>query len=107
MNKWDLPYYAVIFSSIKQEVEEDYYQIFKELKDKASKLDGYLGWEDGSGENGSIAISYWKDMATIQAWKRDTDHIKAKKLGVDKWYQYYRLRICKVEMDKTFVKDGI
>lgn len=99
------PYYAVIFTSIKHQVDEDYYQTFEELYALGSEIEGYLGWEDAKGEEVSISISYWKNMDAINEWKNNLSHQTAKRKAVAEWYKYYRMRICKVELDHQYQRN--
>ena len=95
------PYYAVIFSNIRTEIEEGYSETAKEMVRLAEIQEGYLGHEsvrDGLG----ITISYWKNLAAIRNWKQQTDHLLAQKMGREKWYSSYKTRICLVERDYDF-----
>ncbi|SFT53780.1 Heme-degrading monooxygenase HmoA [Algoriphagus locisalis] len=96
------PYYAVIFSNIRTEIEEGYAETALEMVRLAEKQEGYLGHEsvrDGLG----ITISYWKNLDSIRSWKQQTDHIIAQKMGRKKWYSAYKTRICLVERDYEFM----
>ena len=55
-----------------------------------------------TGRQADITVSYWKDLASIRHWKRNLDHLQAQKLGKEKWYLQYKLRICLVERDYGF-----
>ncbi len=46
-----------------------------------------------------ITVSYWQDEAAIRAWKADVEHLTAQRLGKERWYEHYQLRIAKVERD--------
>ena len=95
------PYYAVIFSNIRTEVEEGYEMTAWDMVDLATKQPGYLGHEsvrDGLG----ITVSYWASLEAIQAWKKQTDHFVAQRMGREKWYKAYTTRIALVERDYSF-----
>lgn len=95
------PYYAVIFSSIRTETEEDYAETSLEMVRLAKTQEGYLGHEsarDGLG----ITVSYWADLDSIRNWKQQTDHLFAQRKGREKWYSEYKTRICLVERDYGF-----
>ena len=99
------PYIAVVFTSIRTDVEEGYEKMneltFKELE----SIEGYLGYEAFRDENGfGVNVSYWKDMEALKNWRDNTLHQKAQELGKEKWYTNYILRICTVERDYEFEK---
>jgi len=92
------PDYAVVFTSVRREVEEDYKATNDLLHGIAKEMDGFLAMHslrDGFG----ISISYWKDMESIDTWRKQAQHIVAKERGKNEWYTYYNVRICKVEKD--------
>ena len=95
------PYYAVIFSSLRTEIEEGYGEMADEMVRLAELQSGYLGHEsvrDGLG----ITVSYWASLDAIRNWKQETDHLLAQRLGREKWYSAYKTRICMVERDYGF-----
>jgi heme-degrading monooxygenase HmoA len=100
----ELPYYAVIFTSIKSKLEDNYYhQISDELEELAKEIDGYLGIESCRNEIG-ITVSYWKTMDAIAEWRNNWKHIEAKEKGREKWYESYTIRIALVEKHYSFNK---
>ncbi|TXE13662.1 antibiotic biosynthesis monooxygenase family protein [Algoriphagus aquimarinus] len=95
------PYYAVIFTNIRTEIEEGYAETSIEMVSLAEAQEGYLGHEsvrDGLG----ITISYWQNLEAIRNWKQQTDHLIAQRIGREKWYAAYKTRICLVERDYGF-----
>ncbi|GAA6185934.1 MULTISPECIES: antibiotic biosynthesis monooxygenase family protein [Alteromonadaceae] len=95
------PYYAVIFTSLRTEVDEDYAATSIKMLGLAQQIDGYLGVESAREELG-ITVSYWRDLKSIQNWKKQQDHLAAQALGKQKWYRSYSVRIAKVERDYEF-----
>lgn len=92
------PYYAVIFTNIKNDIDEGYAEMADKMVELGSQQPGFLGIEsvrDGLG----ITVSYWKDLESIKNWKKNTEHLVAQKLGRKKWYSAFKTRIAKVERD--------
>lgn len=92
------PYYAVIFTSTRTEVDAGYAEMAQQMVDLAAEQPGFLGAESARNEVG-ITVSYWKDLESIRHWKRNTDHLLAQKKGRELWYSAYKTRICLVERD--------
>jgi heme-degrading monooxygenase HmoA len=92
------PYYAVIFTSLRSEIEEDYEEMAEEMLRLVALQPGYLGHESARNELG-ITISYWESLEAIRQWKVQSDHLLAQKYGREKWYSAYKTRIAKVERD--------
>ena len=95
------PYYAVIFTSERTDLEAGYAETTARMLELASKQPGYLGVEsarDGLG----ITVSYWASLEAIAAWKSNMEHLQAQEKGRMAWYQTYKTRICLVERDYEF-----
>lgn len=97
------PYYAVIFTSIRTEIEEDYNLTAIKMVELAQQQEGYLGHESAREDLG-ITVSYWQNLDAIKNWKMNVDHLLAQKSGKSKWYAAYKTRICLVERDYGFDK---
>lgn len=64
----------------------------------AEQQDGFLGIESAR-ENVGITVSYWRDLESIKAWKKNAEHRDAQKKGHEIWYSAFKVRISKVEHD--------
>jgi heme-degrading monooxygenase HmoA len=96
------PYYAVIFTSIR-EGDRDYAKTNNLMMELAARQPGFLGIEHAGGDGApGITVSYWKDLASIAAWKAQADHRIAQQRGRAEWYSSFRLRIAKVERQTSF-----
>ena len=103
-NETEPPYYAVIFTSSRSdEGEEEYQAMSAHMMELAATMPGFLGVESARQGIG-ITISYWRDLESITAWRRDAGHIEAQRLGRMVWYDQYRLRIACVEREYDFAK---
>ncbi len=97
------PYYAVIFTSQRTEIDEDYSEVGKDLLELASKQPGFLGAESARGADGfGITVSYWNSIESIQAWKQNGLHRIAQDRGRSDWYRWFTTRICRVERHNAF-----
>lgn len=92
------PYYAVIFTSTRTEKEDGYGKVAERMVALAEQQSGFLGIESAR-ENIGITVSYWADLDSIKKWKANTEHIEAQKEGRASWYDTFKVRISKVELD--------
>ncbi|TYP98271.1 heme-degrading monooxygenase HmoA [Tenacibaculum adriaticum] len=97
------PYYAVIFTSLRTEGDNDYSVTAEKMEELAQQQDGYLGIESARNELG-ITVSYWKSLEAIKNWKLNIHHIEVRQKGRATWYKQFKVRICKVERDYEFEK---
>lgn len=92
------PYYAVIFPSLQNENVNGYSEMAVRMLELAKERSGYLGMDSTRGEDGlGITVSYWKDEASILAWKKQVEHEGAQRLGRERWYRDYQVHVAKVE----------
>jgi heme-degrading monooxygenase HmoA len=92
------PYYAVIFTSIRTLGDRGYGTMADRMVELAAQQDGFLGVDSIRDASGiGITVSYWRDEASIQRWKRHSEHQGAQKAGQETWYSNYHVRVAKVE----------
>src|SRR5262245_59736047 len=97
------PYYTVIFSSTRTDVDEGYAATAERMVDLANQQPGFLVVEsarDGIG----ISVSYWKSEHAIREWHENAEHQLAQREGYRVWYKSFRLRVAKVERAYEFEK---
>lgn len=97
------PYYAVIFTSTRTDIDEGYSVMAQRMEDLAREQPGFIDVESARSELG-ITVSYWESTEAIAQWKQQVDHLLAQELGKAKWYEWYKVRICKVEHSYDFSK---
>lgn len=97
------PYYAVIFTSKRTELNDNYAEMALKMEVLAKLQSGFLGVESARNEIG-ITVSYWESLEAIANWKQNLDHLDAQFLGRQKWYENYVVRIAKVEKEYSFEK---
>lgn len=97
------PYYAVIFTSVRTEIETGYSQTAERMVELAAQQPGFLGVESARNEVG-ITVSYWQDLEAIKNWKLNAEHTIARETGRSDWYTAFKVRIAKIERDYDFTK---
>lgn len=92
------PYYAVIFTSLRTDDDAGYADMAQKMEQLAATQPGYLGIESAR-EGLGITVSYWADPEAMKNWKANAEHMLAQKLGRERWYAMYRVRVAKVERE--------
>lgn len=95
----DPPYWAVIFTAERKDTDPAGYGAMADrMVELAAGRPGFVGVETARGADGfGITVSYWADEASLRDWKEAGEHLLAQKLGKDRWYSHYRLRVARVE----------
>lgn len=97
------PYWAVLFTSLRTaEDAEGYARMADAMTALAPSQPGYLGIESVRGADGvGITVSYWRDEASIAAWKKQAAHVAAQHAGHARWYEDFVVRVARVERAYT------
>lgn len=98
------PYYAVIFTNTRTEGDFGYGEMAQKMEEMAKEQSGYIGFESARSGLG-IAVSYWKNLESIASWKANLDHKMAQEKGKTQWYNWYKVRVCRVEREYEFKVD--
>jgi heme-degrading monooxygenase HmoA len=98
------PYYAVIITSTPSgEDPEGYAEMGRRMAELGQAQPGYLGRESMIAEDGSdLTVIYYADAASIEAWKAHPEHVRAQRLGQERWYDRYRVEVAVVERTYAF-----
>lgn len=92
------PYTAVIFTSVESQDLDGYAEMADRMFELAAVQPGYLGVESVK-EIVGITVSYWATDADAAAWKRVFEHAEAQRIGRERWYEQYRVRVATVTRD--------
>ena len=52
-----------------------------------------------------MTIARFRTHQDVLTWKNEILHKEAQKLGIDRWYKYFEVEVCKVERNYEFNKD--
>lgn len=100
---FEVPYYAVIFTSIRKMNVFEYGEMAERMETLSAKQPGFLGIQSVREDSGlGITVSYWKNIDDIAKWKSNIEHKDAQNKGKSEWYLGYEVRICKVEREYKF-----
>lgn len=102
------PYFAVVFTSLRTAADADGYAATAErMVELAQRQPGFLGIESARSADGlGITVSYWKSEEAIRRWHEQVEHREAQRLGRERWYAAFQLRVCKVDRACDFTSQG-
>jgi heme-degrading monooxygenase HmoA len=97
----DPPYYMAVITVERGKSDDGYFEMAEAMHQLAQAQPGFLGmeWVHDAGERVGITSSYWTDADAIAAWKQQADHLVAQRLGQERWYHAYKVRVARVERD--------
>ena len=94
-------YYAVVFTSQRNaRGSEAYEQTAARMLELAAAQPGFLDVDSARGPDGrGITVSYWESLDAIANWREQAEHVAARERGRNEWYEWFRIRICRVERE--------
>jgi heme-degrading monooxygenase HmoA len=101
------PYVAVIFTSLRSDEDRAGYDAMAaEMERLGATQPGFLGIESARGADGlGITVSYWRTADDARAWKAVAAHAGAQRLGRERWYRAYRVRVAEVAREYGFERE--
>ncbi len=102
------PYFAVVFSSIRTTDDpEGYGRTADRMVELARSMPGFLGLDSVRDATGvGITVSYWESEAAIRGWHQQAEHLDAQRLGRERWYEQFEMRVCRVERAYSFDRNA-
>lgn len=99
--------YVVIFKSKRQDANGDlYYEHNDKLDEKVRAIPGYVrhsGMRHPETREG-ITVAYFDSLEAIDQWRKDSEHMDAKKLAKSHFYENYSVEI--TELIDSYGWDG-
>ena len=83
-------------------VEEEFEEVLAEMQERIKRYDGFLGEEPCRSlrDDGTfVTIFYFRDRESIKAWRDDPKHARIQKLGREKLFAWYKIRIAEIERE--------
>ncbi|MFT5258552.1 MAG: heme-degrading monooxygenase HmoA [Saprospiraceae bacterium] len=100
------PYYAVIFTSKKSTNLVNYDQTADQMEHLAAQQPGYLDFVASTCDDGrTVATSYWQTEADILNWKKQQEHVAARQMGKQSWYDEFTVEVAKVERAYSWTRE--
>lgn len=93
------PYYAAILSTRRTSEDPDgYADMGARMARLAEAQPGYLGRDSLDGRDGrELTVVYYDTEEAIRRWAEHSEHLVAQRLGRERWYESYEVRIARVE----------
>jgi heme-degrading monooxygenase HmoA len=88
--------YVVIFRAKVRQSDAEYAQIAQQMRELAIGQFGCLEFFSVTEGTQEMALFYWNDEASIQAWKAHSEHIVAQQLGRERWYESYKVQMAQI-----------
>ena len=82
---------------------DDYKQTGDDIFALAQTFPGFVDIREYKAEDGErLTIVWWEDAEKLEQWRRDTQHMAAKRTGRERWYEYYKMDVAEVVRTSNF-----
>lgn len=72
----------------------------------AAAQPGYIGIDAVRSDSGAgITVSRWSSIAAMVSWRKVTTHQEAQSTGRDRWYDWYRSDVARVDRSSEFRRE--
>ena len=87
---------VVIFRARTRALDDEYFRVAQRMRELALGEFGCLEFTAVTQGSDEVALSYWKDEASVRAWKAHAEHVLAQQLGRERWYESYVVQVAQV-----------
>ena len=99
---------AVIFEVFpKSDKRDAYLAMAADMKALVTEIDGFISverFESLTTPGKLLSLSFWRDEASLEEWRKLTQHRAAQKAGREVMFDDYRLRVASVIRDYGMAK---
>ena len=98
---------SLIRSRLKPEARAEYIVAVRRLSELARTMPGYISHKGFIADDGEqVTVVEFAHEDGLNTWRRNLEHVAAKKLGRQKFYLEYRVQICALVSESTFKADA-
>jgi heme-degrading monooxygenase HmoA len=84
-------------------VQDEYGPMAKQMSELARTVPGYVAHKGYVAEDGEkVTIVEFETEEALQQWRRDPEHGKAKRRGIESFFSAYRFQICNVIRERAW-----
>ena len=91
---------VIVEFELRPGAESEFEAALKHMQEQVKQYDGYLGEQPCrciENDKKLVMHFYWRDRESIKAWREDPEHVKIQRLGREKIFARYKIRVCELE----------
>lgn len=93
----------LFFSRLTDAAGDDYKAMDAELERRVRDNPGFVAAKSFTAADGErLTIVWWRDEASLAAWRGDERHALAQRTGRERWYQEYRTEVTRILRRSAF-----
>src|SRR5580765_8237761 len=93
-NRGTLVIVVLFRSKLTAAAGEDYTQELAAMNEYVKTQPGFIAVKSFTADDGErLTIVWWKDRETLELWRNNDSHVEVKKMGRQRWYEYYKMEV--------------
>lgn len=100
--------YVVVFEiSMKEGAQDRYFDLAASLRPEVEKIDGFISverFESVATPGKFVSISFWRDEAAVQRWRKHAGHEVAQATGKSEVFADFRISVAEVMRQYTMAE---
>ena len=90
-------------SKLTDQAKEDYNAMNDEMAALVRQNPGFIDVKSYKSEDGErLTVVWWRDEDSLREWRQQMRHREAQNTGRQKWYEYYKMDVARVERTSNF-----
>ncbi len=95
---------TVFRSRLNSGAQEEYGPMAKHMSELARTIPGYISHKGFVAEDGErVTIVEFETEEALRVWRTHPEHVKAKRHGIESFFSTYKIQICNVIQDRSWV----
>lgn len=87
--------------------QADYRRTSTRMHELVDRMPGFISLKEYTGEDGEVLdIARFKDEASLEAWRKEPEHLEAQRKGREEFYDHFRIQALKVIRDYEYWIEG-
>lgn len=98
---------TIFRSRLNPGVRDEYEPMAKRMSELARRIPGYVAHKGFVAEDGErVTIVEFETEEALRAWSRDSDHVMAKRRGIQDFFSAYSFQICSLIRGRARTAQG-
>jgi heme-degrading monooxygenase HmoA len=94
--------FVVIFRIVTKDIDDEYNKTANELMNIAFSEFNCIEVKSITEGKEEITLSYWHSLEDIKNWKAHPIHVKAQKMGKERWFESFSIQIAEIGREYKF-----
>jgi heme-degrading monooxygenase HmoA len=95
---------TVFRSRLREDAGEGYGRTADAMEERARAMPGFVDFKTFAATDGErVSLITFASRAAHDAWRDDPAHRAAQQRGREDWYEEYRIQVCELVAERTFV----